>query len=111
VPGHSLSPALAQVAAPPEFRAASVQSNAASNQTESPLLALTFQDALDRAQRNDLAAEDLPLNIARYQTDEAKAFEVVDAQNDLIKARNALDDGELRYRVAIANLQTLTGSF
>jgi outer membrane protein TolC len=59
----------------------------------------------------DLAAESLRLNVARYQTDEAVALEVVDAQNSLIQARNALDDGELRYRVAIANLQTFTGSF
>jgi outer membrane protein TolC len=59
----------------------------------------------------DLAAENLRLNISRYQTDEAVALEVVDAQNSLIQARNALDDGDLRYRVAIANLQTFTGSF
>jgi outer membrane protein TolC len=73
------------------------------------LTAFAYLDSLRRAA--GLAAGDLPLKIARYQADEAKAFEVVDAQNDLIKARNALDDGELRYRVAIANLQTLTGSF
>jgi outer membrane protein TolC len=36
---------------------------------------------------------------------------VVDAQNGLAEARNALEDGLLRYRVAIANLQTLTGGF
>jgi outer membrane protein TolC len=59
----------------------------------------------------DLAAENLRLNIARYQTDEAVALEVVDAQNSLMQTRNALDDGELRYRVAVANLQTLIGSF
>jgi len=35
----------------------------------------------------------------------------VDAQNTLTLARNAYDDGQVRYRVAIANLQTLTGSF
>jgi outer membrane protein TolC len=60
---------------------------------------------------DDLAAENLRLNIARYQTNEAVALEVVDAQNSLIQARNALDDGELRYRVVVANLQTLIGSF
>jgi outer membrane protein TolC len=59
----------------------------------------------------DLAAESLRLNIARYQTNEAVSLEVVDAQNSLIQARNALDDGELRYRVALANLQTFTGGF
>jgi outer membrane protein TolC len=37
-------------------------------------------------------------------------LEVVDAQNTLTLARNNLDDGELRYRVALADLQTLTGA-
>jgi outer membrane protein TolC len=59
----------------------------------------------------DLAAESLRLNIPRYQAGEATALEVVDAHNTLTQARNALDDGELRYRVAVANLQTFTGSF
>ena len=59
----------------------------------------------------DLAAENLRLNIARYETDKAVALEVVDAHNSLTQARNALDDGELRYRGAVANLQTFTGSF
>ena len=59
----------------------------------------------------DLAAESLRLNISRYETDEATALELVDAQNGLAQARNALDDGELRCQVAVANLQTLTGSF
>jgi hypothetical protein len=35
----------------------------------------------------------------------------VDAQNALVLARNNYDDGEMRYRVAVANLQTLTGAF
>jgi Outer membrane efflux protein len=51
----------------------------------------------------DLAAENLRLNISRYQTDQAISLEVVEAQNNLTQARNALDDGELLYRVAIAN--------
>jgi outer membrane protein len=59
----------------------------------------------------DLAADNLRLNITRYQADQAVALEVVDAQSSLTQARNALDDGELRYRVAVVNLQTLTGSF
>ena len=59
----------------------------------------------------DLAAESLPQNISRYQAGEATALEVVDAHNTLTQACNALDDGELRYRVAVANLQTLTGKF
>ena len=80
--------------------------HAAYNETQT---ALAHLDSLRRAA--DLAAENLRLNIARYQTDEAVALEVVDAQNNLTQDRNALDDGELRYRVAIANLQTFTGSF
>jgi len=35
---------------------------------------------------------------------------VVDAQNTLTTARNAYADGSQRYRVALANLQSLTGS-
>lgn len=59
----------------------------------------------------DLAAEGLRQNIPRYQTGEATALELVDAQNSLTQARNAFDDGEMRYRVALANLQTLTDRF
>jgi hypothetical protein len=36
---------------------------------------------------------------------------VKDAQTTLTEARNALDDGLVRYRLALANLQTLTGAF
>jgi outer membrane protein TolC len=36
---------------------------------------------------------------------------MVDAQNTLTAARNAYDDSQVRYRVALANLQTLTGNF
>lgn len=59
----------------------------------------------------DLASENLRLNNLRYQAGEATVLEIVDAQNSLIQARNSLDDGEVRYRVAVANLQTLTGNF
>lgn len=58
----------------------------------------------------ELAAESLRLTNLRYQAGEATALEVVDAQNTLVQARNAYDDGEARYRVALANLQTLTGT-
>ncbi len=58
----------------------------------------------------DLAAESLRLTLLRYQAGEATALEVVDAQNTLTTARNAYDDGQARYRVAIATLQTLTGT-
>lgn len=58
----------------------------------------------------DLAAESLRLTLLRYQAGESTALEVVDAQNTLTTARNAYDDGLARYRVAIATLQTLTGT-
>ena len=60
---------------------------------------------------SDLAAESLRLATLRYQSGEATVLEVVDAQNTLTQARNAYDDGLLRYRVTSAELQTLTGSF
>lgn len=59
----------------------------------------------------ELAAESLRLTNLRYQAGEASALEVVDAQNTLTAARNAYHDGEARYHLAIANLQTLTGAF
>jgi outer membrane protein TolC len=59
----------------------------------------------------DLAAESLRLTSLRYQAGESTALEVVDAQNTLVQARNAMDDGQTRYRVALAELQTLTGRF
>jgi outer membrane protein TolC len=63
------------------------------------------------AQSADLAADSARLTTQRYQAGEATALEVVDAQNSLQLARNNYDDGEARYRLAIANLQTLTGVF
>jgi outer membrane protein TolC len=59
----------------------------------------------------DLAAESQRLINLRYQAGESTAFEVVDAANTLTLARNNYDDTEARYRVALATLQTLTGSF
>jgi outer membrane protein TolC len=62
-------------------------------------------------QSAELAADSLRLTTLRYQGGEATALEVVDAQNTLAAARNNYDNGEVRYRVAIATLQTLTGKF
>src|SRR6202035_4660485 len=59
----------------------------------------------------DMAAESLRLTNLRYQAGESTVLEVVDAQNTFTLSRNAYDDGQVRYRVAVANLQTLTGSF
>jgi outer membrane protein TolC len=58
----------------------------------------------------DLSTESLRLTLQRYQAGEVSVLEVVDAQTTLIQARNAYDDGLVRYRVALAALQTLTGT-
>jgi outer membrane protein TolC len=57
------------------------------------------------------AAESLRLTTLRYQAGEATVLEVVDAQNTLTQARNAYDDGEVRYSVSVANVQTVSGRF
>lgn len=59
----------------------------------------------------DLAEESLRLTLLRYKSGEATALEVVDAQTTATQARSAYDDGLLRYRLAIANLQNLTGNY
>jgi outer membrane protein TolC len=59
----------------------------------------------------DLAADSLRLTTLRYQAGEATALEVVDAQTALATSRSALADGQARYRLALATLQTLTGNF
>lgn len=59
----------------------------------------------------DLSTESLRLTLLRYQAGEATALEVVDAQTTVAQARGAYDDGLLRYRTALAVLQTLTGTF
>jgi outer membrane protein TolC len=59
----------------------------------------------------DLSRQSLDLTLLRYQAGEVSVLEVVDAQSGARDARNAMDDGLVRYRVAIGNLQTLTGAF
>jgi outer membrane protein TolC len=59
----------------------------------------------------ELSRQSLGLTLLRYQAGEVSVLEVVDAQNTARDARNALDDGLVRYRAAVANLQTLTGAF
>jgi outer membrane protein TolC len=74
--------------------------------------ARTSQSELESLRQSaDLAAESLRLTTLRYQAGEAAVLEVVDAQNTLTLAQNALGDGQVRFRVTIANLQTLTGKF
>jgi outer membrane protein TolC len=59
----------------------------------------------------DMASESLRLTTLRYQAGEATVLEVVDAQNTLTQTHDAYDDAQARYRVALAELQTLTGAF
>jgi outer membrane protein TolC len=74
--------------------------------------AVTARSELESLRQSaDLAAESLRLTTLRYQAGEATVLEVVDAQNTLTVSQNALGDGEQRFRVAVANLQTLTGKF
>jgi outer membrane protein TolC len=70
--------------------------------------ALTQLDSLRESVA--LATESLRLTVIRYQAGEATAFEVTDSQQTLTQARNGLNDGLARYRVALAMFETLTGS-
>ncbi len=57
----------------------------------------------------ELAADSLRLTTLRYKDGEATVLEVVDAQSTFAATNANYQDGALRYRVALANLQTLTG--
>jgi len=69
--------------------------------------ALNEQEGLSRSAQ--LAEESLKLVTLRYRNGESTVLEVVDAQNTFALASGAYQDGAVRYRVALANLQTLTG--
>ena len=56
-----------------------------------------------------LARESLRLTNLRYVDGESTVLEVVDAQGALVVAENARIEGRVRYQLALANLQTLTG--
>ncbi len=58
----------------------------------------------------ELASEGLRLATLRYKGGETTVLEVVDAQNSFAQANTNYQDGAVRYRVALANLQTLTGA-
>jgi len=74
--------------------------------------ATVARDQVDKLRSTaDLAAESLRLTTLRYQGGAATSLEVVDAQTTLIAARNAYDDAQVRYRNALATLQTFTGNF
>lgn len=97
-------------------RQADLDLQLAKRQTEGNL-ALAYREARGSQEQleslrssSSLAAESLRLTLLRYQAGEATALEVVDSQTTAAAARVATDDGLLRYRLAIANLQTLTGA-
>ena len=64
---------------------------------------------IDRIVAAELSAESLRLITLRYKDGESTVLEVVDAQTTYAQANTAYQDGAVRYRVALANLQTLTG--
>jgi outer membrane protein TolC len=57
----------------------------------------------------ELATESLRLTTLRYKNGESTVLEVVDAETTFAAANSNYQDGAVRYRVALANLQTLTG--
>jgi outer membrane protein TolC len=68
-------------------------------------------DELASLQRSsELGAESLRLTTLRYKNGESTVLEVVDAQNTAMLSNAGYQDGAVRYRVALANLQTLTGT-
>jgi outer membrane protein TolC len=78
---------------------------------ESYAEAATARDQIDSLELSvTTATESLRLTRMRYTAGEATVLEVVDAQNSLIVAELAHEDGIVRYRTALANLQLLTGT-
>lgn len=74
--------------------------------------ALVAREEVDKLRQTaDLAGESLRLVTLRYQGGSSTSLEVVDAQITLIGARNAYNDGQVRYRNALATLQAFTGNF
>jgi outer membrane protein TolC len=72
--------------------------------------AQTAAEELSNLQRSaELGTESLRLVLLRYKNGESTVLEVVDAQNVAFSSDAAFQDGAVRYRVALANLQTLTG--
>lgn len=70
----------------------------------------TASNELTNLERSaQLGAESLRLATLRYKNGETNILEVVDAQNTATASDAAFQDGAVRYRVALANLQTLTG--
>jgi outer membrane protein TolC len=73
--------------------------------------ATTTRDQLQSLDQSvDTATQSLRLTRLRYTAGEATVLEVVDAENSLITAENAREDGMTRYQLALSNLQLLTGA-
>jgi outer membrane protein TolC len=95
---------------------AGVKSKFVERQLQEQLRLYYAQSELARKQLNsltrsrDLAAENLHLTMLRYEAGEATALEATTAESSLASARNAYEDGLSKYYVALAQLQTLTGS-
>jgi outer membrane protein len=78
---------------------------------ESYAEAVGSHDQLDSLNQSvATAAESLRLTRLSYSAGEAKILDVVDAENSLIIAELAREDGMVRYQAALANLQLLTGT-
>lgn len=98
-------------------RQAQVELSQAQRETLSNLYAYYSEAKVARSeietlrQDTDLASESLRLAVLRYKAGDAIELEVLSAQTAFSAAKNALDVGEARYRVALATLQTLTGEF
>lgn len=74
--------------------------------------ALAASSGLDTLRNSaELAARNLQLVTLQYKAGEVTVPSVLDAETSLTQARNALADGQARYRSALASLQTITGSF
>ncbi|MFZ0584679.1 MAG: TolC family protein [Candidatus Acidiferrales bacterium] len=74
--------------------------------------AMVARAAVEESRRMaELASESLRLINLRYHAGASSALEVVTAESTLTQARNSYDDAQVRYRVALATLQTVTGSF
>jgi outer membrane protein TolC len=72
--------------------------------------ATAFRELTNLKRSAELGAESLRLTNLRYTNGESTVLEVVDAQNTATQSDDAYQDGAVRYRVALANLQTLTGA-
>ncbi|HEX7361212.1 MAG TPA: TolC family protein [Bryobacteraceae bacterium] len=74
--------------------------------------ALTARDQLNTLRNSQqLASHNLQLVTMQYRAGAATVLQVLDAVNSLNAARDAYASGGAHYRDALAQLQTLTGSF